>query len=117
MIQRACGVGVDSDMLIILAQYMLHITFTHPEYSHISPSATSIYAETPLWIVLGKSHKGVDQSGPLDVAEDVESGYLSNLPVVGESPPDCKDAVRAAMARGGPTSKMRPIIEGPRYGF
>ncbi|KAJ7929067.1 hypothetical protein B0H13DRAFT_2310932 [Mycena leptocephala] len=35
-------------------EYVLHLLIKHPQYSHISPSATGIIAEVPVWYVLNR---------------------------------------------------------------
>ena len=72
----------------------------HPEYSHISPSAASIYAETPIWTVLGKP---VDTAGTEENSmnagdkKQTSEQVLSQLPMKGQSIPVPEDAVRAEM--------------------
>lgn len=99
---------------------MLHVTFTHPDYVHISPSAVGIYAETPLWIVLGRpadSEAGEKfSSGDTALHTSSDNDYLKKLPVVGDVLAVDENAVRADIARAGPTSKLRTAKDGPRYG-
>lgn len=35
-----------------VAQYVVHLVITHPQYSHISPNATGLLAEFPVWYVV-----------------------------------------------------------------
>lgn len=95
---------------------MLHVTFTHADYSHISPSAVGIYAETPVWIVRAKP----GQSGQGEVrdisGEDSSLDYLATLPIVGDTVPMTEGAVRATLAQGVSTTKSRPLPGEPRYG-
>ena len=101
-------------------QYMLHVTLTHPEYSHISPAAASIYEETPIWIVLSKpndaSNAEKDAPGATEPASNIDRSAFSKLPMTGEAIPVSEDAVIAEIVKGGPTRKVRPLAVGPRYG-
>jgi len=86
-------------------QYLLQLTITHPEYSHISPSGPGIQAETPLWIVTDAplSHSSVSKSLQQPTAAD-----LTTLPVTGDVVEVGSDAVRAPLVIGKVTTTERP---------
>ena len=96
---------------------MLQITFTHADYSHISPSAISIYAETPIWIVLAKPSQSDQAEAQETVTQSSNLDYLATLPIVGDTIPVTGSTVRAAVAQGVYTTKARPLPGEPRYGM
>ncbi|KAK7044429.1 hypothetical protein R3P38DRAFT_2878683 [Favolaschia claudopus] len=92
--------------------YIVHLVISHPQYSHISPNATGLLAEFPIWYVVDRfSHlpPGVANAGagkPQD---------FSKLPVTGTTISVGPDAVRAPVSVGVPTTEKRPTGKYTRY--
>ncbi|KAK7039678.1 hypothetical protein R3P38DRAFT_3468419 [Favolaschia claudopus] len=93
-------------------EYVVHLIISHPQYSHISPNATGLLAEFPIWYVVDRfSHlpPGVANAGagrPQD---------FSKLPVTGTTIAVGPDAVRAPVSVGVPTTEKRPTGKYTRY--
>ncbi|KAF7360656.1 hypothetical protein MVEN_00797300 [Mycena venus] len=93
-------------------EYVVHLIITHPQYSHISPNATGLLAEFPVWYVLdrfGHLPPGAATSGA-GMPQD-----LSTLPINGTQLPVGPDAVRAPVSIGAPTEEKRPTAKFTRY--
>ena len=86
------------------------VTFTHPDYQHISPAAASIYAETPIWLVLGNP----ETVYPAADATIQGEAALSELPVVGEAIPVDEFTIFSTPVTGRSTTKARPLLAGER---
>ncbi|GJE88825.1 hypothetical protein PsYK624_049120 [Phanerochaete sordida] len=84
-------------------EYVLQVTFTHPEYQHISPSAPGIYAETPIWLVTGRPQLA---DAPLGDAP-LDDSYLQELPVVGNAIALGQDPLYADLTQGAYSSQER----------
>jgi hypothetical protein len=90
----------------------MHLIITHPQYAHISPNATGLLAEFPVWYVLDRfSHlpPGGDTSGA-GTAQN-----LSALPITGTALPVGPDTVRAPVSVGALTEEKRPTAKFTRY--
>ncbi|KAJ7701178.1 hypothetical protein B0H17DRAFT_1327717 [Mycena rosella] len=82
-------------------EYVVHLIITHPQYHHISPNATGLLAEFPVWYVLDRfAHIPRD---------------LAKLPVNGTTIPVGPDAIRAPVAVGAYTEEKRPTAKFTRY--
>lgn len=88
------------------------VTFTHPEYSHVSPSAAGIYGETPIWVVLGPpSTLGSSSVTP----EELQSqSYVSKLPVSGDAIDLGDNAVYTDLVTAATSTQQRPTREAMR---
>ena len=88
---------------------------THPDYSHISPSANGIYAETPIWLVTGDPRSGDDvASVPTEPPQAGTESYLSKLPIVGEVIELGDKPIYADLVTAQSTSEERPTVEAKR---
>ncbi|KAJ7136645.1 hypothetical protein C8R44DRAFT_868775 [Mycena epipterygia] len=84
-------------------EYILYILIKHPQYSHISPTATGIVAEVPVWYVLNRfGHLTEAQTEPGAEAE------RAALPVKGTVIPVGEDAIRLPSSTGHVTTQKRP---------
>ncbi|KAF7344324.1 hypothetical protein MSAN_01913300 [Mycena sanguinolenta] len=93
-------------------EYVVHLVITHPQYSHISPNATGLLAEFPVWYVFdrfGYLPPGVATS-KAGVPQD-----LSALPNTGTALSMGPDAVRAPVSIGAVTEEKRPTAKFTRY--
>ncbi|KAF7330893.1 hypothetical protein MVEN_02428800 [Mycena venus] len=88
-------------------EYILHILIKHPQYSHISPSATGIIAEVPVWYVLNRFGH---------LAPDAAQNAVDHttLPVKGAVIPVGDDAVRLPATVGHVTTQKRPTFRAQR---
>lgn len=88
------------------------VTLTHPEYSHVSPSAAGIYGETPIWVVLGQP----SMSGSSSVAtEEIEiQSYMSKLPVSGDAIDLGDNPMYTDLVTGEISVQQRPTREAAR---
>ncbi|EIN11294.1 hypothetical protein PUNSTDRAFT_50345 [Punctularia strigosozonata HHB-11173 SS5] len=94
-------------------EYLLHLTVTHPEYSHVSPRATGILAEAPVWLVTdppltaagGDDDPDASSAGPV---------ALETLPKTGSAIPLPPDCVRRPKVIGEATNQERPSKFGSR---
>ncbi|KAJ7186659.1 hypothetical protein C8R46DRAFT_1057665 [Mycena filopes] len=91
-------------------EYVVHLIINHPQYNHVSPNATGILAEFPVWYVL-------DRFGHLPPSATVGAGPqdLSKLPISGTAIPVGPDAVRLPLSIGAPTEEKRPTSKFTRY--
>jgi hypothetical protein len=88
--------------LICPLQYALHLLITHPDYSHISPRATGIIAESPLWIT-------TDPPRALDQPETPHTPFNpATIPKTGEAIGVPPDVVRFPSVTGNATEKRKP---------
>ena len=85
------------------------ITFTHPEYSHVSPSAVGIYGETPIWLVLGDP--GTLGSSSVTPEELQSQSYVSKLPITGDAIDLGPNPVYADLVTAVRTTQQRPTME------
>ncbi|EKM51751.1 uncharacterized protein PHACADRAFT_31568 [Phanerochaete carnosa HHB-10118-sp] len=91
------------------------VTFTHPEYSHISPSAPGIYAETPIWLVTGMPKSfGGEQPDRSQPGNPQDESYLRDLPIVGDAIPLGTDPLYADLGKGAYSVQERPALEAQR---
>ncbi|KAJ7785345.1 hypothetical protein DFH07DRAFT_948427 [Mycena maculata] len=91
-------------------EYVLHLLIRHPQYSHISPAATGIIAEVPVWYVLNRfghlpASPGVEAEG----GGEKEEAHAA-LPVKGEAVPVGEGAVRLPACTGHVTTRKRPTF-------
>ncbi|KAJ6516446.1 hypothetical protein C8R45DRAFT_244990 [Mycena sanguinolenta] len=82
-------------------EYVLHLLIKHPQYSHISPAATGIVAEVPVWYVLNRF---------ANVAPGALQVDRATLPVKGEVIPMGDNAVRLPASQGHATTQQRPTF-------
>ncbi|KAJ6562569.1 hypothetical protein B0H19DRAFT_1260138 [Mycena capillaripes] len=94
------------------AQYVVNLIITHPQYSHISPKATGIVAEFPIWYVLDRF--GHLPPGAAEVGADKPQD-LGALPIIGTTIPVGPDTVRAPVRVGDHTTEKRPTAKFTRY--
>lgn len=85
---------------------MLHLVLSHPQYSHISPNATGILAEVPVWYVKDRFAKFAGTRQALALANSQQD--LASLPVEGDVIPIGSDAVRRPISMGEYTNEKRP---------
>lgn len=85
----------------------MHLLIQHPQYSHISPNATGILAEFPIWYVLDRF---AHLPPGTQAADDV-----TTLPVDGPAIPLTADTVRAPLSIGESTTEKRPTSKVVRY--
>ncbi|KAF8205329.1 hypothetical protein K438DRAFT_1818948 [Mycena galopus ATCC 62051] len=90
-------------------EYGVHMLITHPQYSHVSPNATGLLAEFPIWYVFDRFANLPPGSGA-GVKQD-----LSALPITGTALPMGPDAVRAPVSVGAATKEKRPTSKFTRY--
>ncbi|KAJ7235996.1 hypothetical protein C8J57DRAFT_1728400 [Mycena rebaudengoi] len=94
-------------------EYVLHILIRHPQYLHISPSATGVIGEVPVWYVLdrfaGGAPGGEGTGGASGGAVD-----LSALPIKGDTLQLPSNAVRLPLSIGTPTTEKRPTFRAQR---
>ncbi|KAJ7635040.1 hypothetical protein FB45DRAFT_479923 [Roridomyces roridus] len=84
-------------------EYVLHILIQHPQYSHISPSATGIIGEVPVWYTLNRfAHRSEG-----DVAAESRVDY-TKLPIRGAEIPVGEGAVRLPLNMASVTTQKRP---------
>ncbi|KAJ7265952.1 hypothetical protein B0H12DRAFT_1100278 [Mycena haematopus] len=88
-------------------EYILHILIKHPQYSHISPSATGIVAEVPVWYVLNRFAHLAPGAPQAEVDR-------ATLPVKGAVIPVGGDAVRLPASEGHITTQKRPTFRAER---
>ncbi|KAF7318223.1 hypothetical protein HMN09_00330800 [Mycena chlorophos] len=88
-------------------EYILFITFKHPQYSHISPNAVSIVTESPIWYVF-------DRFDSVPDAERTAEVDYSALPIKGDAIPLRSDAIRHKVAVGSFTTQKRPTFKAQR---
>ncbi|KAJ7727877.1 hypothetical protein B0H16DRAFT_1894247 [Mycena metata] len=88
-------------------EYLLHILIRHPQYSHISPAATGIVAEVPVWYV-------VDRFGHLTPGVASNEVDLASLPIKGPTIAVPEDAVRLPPSTGAVTTQKRPTNRAER---
>ncbi|KAJ6586332.1 hypothetical protein DFH09DRAFT_255268 [Mycena vulgaris] len=91
-------------------EYVLHLLIRHPQYAHISPSATGIVAEVPVWYVLNRF-------GRLEQTEDRATQTATEraaLPVKGDELPVGEGAVRLPATTGHVTTQKRPTSRAQR---
>ncbi|KAF7325670.1 hypothetical protein MKEN_00416900 [Mycena kentingensis (nom. inval.)] len=84
-------------------EYVVHLELSHPQYSHISPNASGIVAEFPIWYVL-------DRFGHLQTPTEP-----AKLPVTGPEIAVGAETVRAPVAVGFATKERRPTAKFTRY--
>ncbi|KAJ7065315.1 hypothetical protein C8F01DRAFT_739501 [Mycena amicta] len=93
-------------------EYSLDLQFSHPLYSHISPTGPGLVAEVPLWYVADRPLRG----GPAILNDD--PSYLQSLPLKGATLPVGPDAVwwprtmgkHATTGRGGLAKLGQPFL-------
>ncbi|KAJ7151348.1 hypothetical protein C8R43DRAFT_951160 [Mycena crocata] len=91
-------------------EYVLHLLIKHPQYSHISPNATGIIAEVPVWYVLNRfGHLAAQRAADGEVKPDTDA-----LPVKGDTIPLGADAVRLPLSTGAVTTQKRPTFRAQR---
>jgi hypothetical protein len=90
-----------------MSQYILHLLIKHPQYSHISPSATGIIAEVPVWYVLNRF-------GHLAPGAAQEEADLGAFAIKGSVIPVGGDAVRIPSSVGHVTTQQRPTFRAQR---
>ncbi|KAJ6562575.1 hypothetical protein B0H19DRAFT_1260143 [Mycena capillaripes] len=93
-------------------EYVVHLILTHPQYSHISPNATGIVAEFPIWYVLDRF--GHLPPGAAEMGADKPQD-LGALPIIGTAIPVGPDTVRAPVRVGEHTTEKRPTAKYTRY--
>ncbi|KAJ7445133.1 hypothetical protein B0H11DRAFT_431639 [Mycena galericulata] len=105
-------------------EYVLHLLIRHPQYSHISPAATGIIGEVPVWYVVNRfgnaaraaaATAGADTDA--DGAVDAEGGKARDyaaLPVKGAEIPVGEGAVRLPARTGHVTTQKRPTFRAQR---
>lgn len=89
-------------------EYTLNILIMHPDYSHISPFAKGIQAETPLWIVTDPPRDTGDANPlftPVNPAQIPKTGAAITVPA---------QAVRMPSVMGEATKETRPTFLGDR---
>ncbi|KAJ7143736.1 hypothetical protein C8R44DRAFT_864772 [Mycena epipterygia] len=93
-------------------EYVVHLVITHPQYSHISPNATGLLAEFPVWYVIDR----FAHLPPAATRAKVQTiADLAALPVSGPAIPVGPNAVRAPLRVGEVTEEMRPTAKFTRY--
>jgi len=96
-------------------QYLINITITHPEYSHISPSGPGIEGETPLWIVTDPPRTTSEASkGSETYNRETEKQDTTKLPITGKFVEAGEKPTIFPLAIGKPTKKDRPKLIGQR---
>ncbi|KAJ7754519.1 hypothetical protein B0H16DRAFT_1542622 [Mycena metata] len=85
-------------------EYVVHLVFKHPQYSHVSPNASGIVAEFPVWYVLDR----FAHLPPETVGAQMGSQDLSTLPINGPAIPVGPETVRLPLSVGVPTEERRP---------
>ncbi|KAF7316486.1 hypothetical protein MIND_00167700 [Mycena indigotica] len=92
-------------------EYVVHLIFTHPQYNHISPNATGILAEFPVWYVFDRF--GHHPPTPENVVQTPED--LAKLPVSGTAISVGPSTVRGPKVVGMATEEKRPTGKYTRY--
>ncbi|KAJ7053966.1 hypothetical protein C8F01DRAFT_1165505 [Mycena amicta] len=96
-------------------EYVVHLVLAHPQYNHISPNASGIVTEFPVWYVLDRfghlppvpeGHRGNVVQTPADLAK---------LPVSGKEISVGPSTVRAPRVVGARTTEKRPTAKYTRY--
>ncbi|KAF7351810.1 hypothetical protein MVEN_01142000 [Mycena venus] len=82
-------------------EYILDLLIRHPQYAHISPNATGLLAECPIWFVIDRF-----ANLPPSASHD-----LAALPLSGVAIAVGPDAVRAALSVGTYTEERRPTTK------
>nr|GAT56556.1 predicted protein [Mycena chlorophos] len=93
-------------------EYSLELRFSHPLYSHISPTGPGIYTEVPLWYVADRPMHNL----PAELNDDPT--YLESLPLKGATIPTGPETIRwpktkgraATAGRGGLAKLGQPFL-------
>ncbi|KAJ7255818.1 hypothetical protein B0H12DRAFT_1112953 [Mycena haematopus] len=93
-------------------EYVVHLVISHPQYAHISPNATGVLAEFPVWYVFDRF--GHLPPGVATSKAGVPQNF-SALPITGTALPMGADAVRAPVSVGAVTQEKRPTAKFTRY--
>ncbi|KAJ7707065.1 hypothetical protein B0H14DRAFT_3025674 [Mycena olivaceomarginata] len=93
-------------------EYVMHLIITHPQYAHISPNATGLLAEFPVWYVLDRL--ATCQPAETLRGQERRKGF-SALPITGTALPVGPDTVRAPVSVGALTEEKRPTAKFTRY--
>ncbi|KAF7316468.1 hypothetical protein MIND_00165900 [Mycena indigotica] len=95
-------------------EYVVHLIFTHPQYNHISPNATGILAEFPVWYVLDRfGHHPPIPEHRRNLVQTPED--LAKLPIGGTAIPVGPSTARAPKVIGKATDEKRPTGKYVRY--
>ncbi|KAJ7201705.1 hypothetical protein GGX14DRAFT_464764, partial [Mycena pura] len=89
-------------------EYVLHLLIKHPQYSHISPNASGIIAEVPVWYVLNR-FAGLAAGQTADADAD-----YSALPLKGDAIPLVEGTVHLPPSMGHSTTQRRPTFRTQR---
>ncbi|KAI0789670.1 hypothetical protein C8Q75DRAFT_806832 [Abortiporus biennis] len=102
-------------------EYFIQVTLSHPDYLHMSPRGPGIYAESPIWVVLGKPAEAEVLESQRSTNTVTASEYktqpistnntdeeLSELTVTSVQPvvPVPQDAVRLPLSTGTKTDAL-----------
>ncbi|CAK5273375.1 unnamed protein product [Mycena citricolor] len=94
-------------------EYVVHLIFSHPQYMHISPNATGILAEFPVWYVLDRFHYLPPSATTPRSRQTWEQ--LNALPRSGAEVPIDNKSFVAPFVEGVVTTEKRPTAKFTRY--
>ncbi|KAG8692279.1 hypothetical protein FRC09_011335 [Ceratobasidium sp. 395] len=82
----------------IAIEYLVHILIRHPNYKHLSPSASGVEGEAPVWVVTGP-RAGTDNSCPANTERKLYGESVVSLSA---------ESQRFPKVIGKQTDKLRP---------
>ncbi|CAK5285008.1 unnamed protein product [Mycena citricolor] len=94
-------------------EYLLHLIFSHPQYMHISPNATGILAEFPVWYVIDRFNY-LESSATTPRSRQTWN-QLNALPHSGAEVLIDDKAFVAPFAEGEVTTERRPTAKFVHY--